>query len=57
MMKFGSETAYEEAQEALFEGNLLREAGQYLMQQNGVTSWNYRYHTDDNFCLITIYWS
>ncbi|MCC8100880.1 MAG: hypothetical protein LIP11_00985 [Clostridiales bacterium] len=57
MMKFGSEAAYEEAQTALFEENLLREAGQYLMQQNGVTSWNYRYHTDDNFCLITIYWS
>ncbi|MCD8337393.1 MAG: hypothetical protein LUD18_08995 [Lachnospiraceae bacterium] len=57
MMKFGSKTAYEEAQTALFEGELLKEAGQYLMRQNGVTSWNYRYHTDDNFCLITIYWN
>lgn len=56
MMKFGSEEAYLEAQSALFEGDLLEEPGQYLMRQNGVTSWNYRYHVDDNFYLITIYW-
>ncbi|MCD7745395.1 MAG: hypothetical protein LUI13_08970 [Lachnospiraceae bacterium] len=57
MMKFGSEEAYQEAQTELFEGTLLSDAGQYLMRQNGVTSWNYRYHTDDNFYLVTIYWS
>ncbi|MCC8137279.1 MAG: hypothetical protein LIO76_04315 [Clostridiales bacterium] len=57
MMKFGSEEAYQEAQRALFEGSLLEDPGQYLMRQNGVTSWNYRYHTDDNFYLITIYWN
>ncbi len=56
MMKFGSEEAYQEAQAALFEGDLLEDPGQYLMRLNGVTSWNYRYHVDDNFYLITIYW-
>ncbi|MCC8067462.1 MAG: hypothetical protein LIO94_10255 [Clostridiales bacterium] len=57
VMKFGNEEAYEAAQSALFEQDLLNDAGQYLMRQNGVTTWNYRYHTDDNFYLITIYWS
>ncbi|MCD7716729.1 MAG: hypothetical protein LUG56_00280 [Lachnospiraceae bacterium] len=57
MMKFGSGEAYLEAQSALFEGNLLDDPGQYLMRQNGVNSWNYRYHTDDNFYLITVYWN
>ncbi len=57
MMKFGSEEAFEAAQKALFEENLISPAGQYLMRKNGVTKWNYRYHTDENFCLITIYWS
>ncbi|MCD7957225.1 MAG: hypothetical protein LUG93_16045 [Lachnospiraceae bacterium] len=56
MMKFGSEEAYQEAQSALFEEDLLNDAGQYLMNQNGESSWSYRYHTDDNFYLITIYW-
>ncbi|MCD8104040.1 MAG: hypothetical protein LUF35_03325 [Lachnospiraceae bacterium] len=56
MMKFGSEGAYQEAQSALFDGDLLNDAGQYLMQQNGENSWSYRYHTDDNFYLITVYW-
>lgn len=57
VMKFGSEEAYQQAQTALFTDGLLNDAGQYLMQQNGVTTWNYRYHTDDNFYLITIYWN
>ncbi|MCC8044051.1 MAG: hypothetical protein LIP12_00940 [Clostridiales bacterium] len=56
MMKFGSEEAYQEAQLALFEGDLLNDAGQYLMKQNGESRWSYRYHTDDHFYLITIYW-
>lgn len=57
VMKFGSQEGYAQAQTDLFEGDLLSDAGQYLMQLNGVTTWNYRYHTDDNFYLITIYWS
>ncbi|MCD7819614.1 MAG: hypothetical protein LUH07_11275 [Lachnospiraceae bacterium] len=57
LMKFGSEEAYQQAQTALFEQNLLNDAGQYLMQQSGVSSWSYHYNTDDNFYVITIYWN
>ncbi|RKJ48093.1 hypothetical protein D7Y05_14385 [bacterium 1XD42-54] len=56
VMKFGSQEAYDSARYELFEGNLLDDPGQYLMEINGVNTWNYRYHTDDNFYLITIYW-
>lgn len=56
VMKFGSQEAYEAARYELFEGSLLDDAGQYLMEINGVNTWNYRYNTDDNFYLITIYW-
>ncbi|MDO4322873.1 MAG: transglutaminase domain-containing protein [Lachnospiraceae bacterium] len=56
VMKFGSQEAYDAAQYELFQGSLLDDPGQYLMEINGVSSWNYRYHTDDNFYLITIYW-
>ena len=56
VMKFGSREAYDAASYELFEGSLLDDPGQYLMEINGVSSWNYRYHTDDNFYLITIFW-
>lgn len=57
-MKFGSQEAYAEARAALFDGgDLLNAPGQYLMEQNGVSTWSYRYNTDDDFCIITIYWS
>lgn len=56
VMKFGSQEAYDTARYELFENNLLSDAGQYLMKINGTDTWNYRYHTDDNFYLITIYW-
>ncbi len=56
VMKFGSSEAYESAKYELFEGNMLNDPGQYLMEINGVGSWNYRYHTDDEFHLITLYW-
>lgn len=56
VMKFGSQEAYDAARYELFENNLLSDAGQYLMKINGTDTWNYRYHTDDNFYLITIYW-
>ena len=54
--KFGSDEAYESAKRALFEEGMLDDAGQYLMEINGVYSWNYRYNTDDDFRLITVYW-
>lgn len=56
VLKFGSQEAYDSARYELFEGSLLDDPGAYLMQINGVTFWNYKYHTDDNFYLITIYW-
>lgn len=57
-MKFGNQEAYETAIYEIFEkeDGLLKEPGEYLMEINGVRSWNYRYHTDDHFYLITIYW-
>lgn len=55
-LKFGSREAFDAAVYELFDGNLLRDAGQYLMEINGVTKWNYRYHKDENFYLVTIYW-
>lgn len=57
VMKFGSSEAYEAAKAELFEGDLLSEPGEYLMEINGVKKWNYRYHTEDDFYLITIYWN
>lgn len=57
VMKFGSREAFDSAVYELFQGNLLNDAGQYLMSINGVSSWNYRYHTDENFYLVTIYWT
>ena len=56
VMKFGSYEAYEQAKYELFQNGLLNDAGQYLMEINGVSQWNYRYNTDDDFNLITIYW-
>lgn len=56
VMKFGTESAYLEAQYELFEADLLRDPGSYLMDLYGVDSWNYRYHTADQFWMITIYW-
>lgn len=57
VMKFGSSEAYEAAKTELFEGDLLSDPGEYLMEINGVKTWNYRYHTEDDFYLITIYWN
>lgn len=56
VMKFGSSEAYESAKYELFQNDMLNDAGQYLMQVYGTSTWNYRYHTDDDFNLITIYW-
>ena len=55
-LKFGSNEAYQSARYEMFQNNMLNDAGQYLMQVYGVSTWNYRYHTDDDFYLITIYW-
>lgn len=56
IMKFGSEEAYQSARYELFQNNMLNDAGQYLMQVYGTNTWNYRYHMDDEFYMITIYW-
>lgn len=56
VMKFGTQEAFEQAKYEMFQGKLLQDAGQYLMSINGVSSWNYRYHTDEEFFLITLYW-
>lgn len=56
VMKFGSSEAYETAKYELFENGMLNDPGEYLMDINGVSTWNYRYHTENNFYLITIYW-
>lgn len=56
VMKFGSAEALESARYELFENGLLDEPGQYLMEMNGVSTWNYRYNIDDEFHIITIYW-
>ncbi len=55
-MKFGSSEAYETAQTELFQNGLIQDAAQYLMDQNGVSTWNYTYTADDDFYLLTIYW-
>lgn len=56
VMKFGSSEAFETAKYELFENGMLTDAGQYLMDINGVSTWNYQYHTDNEFNLITLYW-
>ena len=55
-MKFGTAEGYETARYELFQNNMLGDAGQYLMETYGTTTWNYRYYTDDDFNMITIYW-
>ena len=56
VMKFGSREAYDAAKQELFTNKLYYDADQYLMEQNGVTTWNNRYSTDDDFFVITIQW-
>ena len=56
VMKFGSREAYDAAVGEILEGGILDDAGQYLMEQNGVSTWNYRYQTDDTFYVFTLYW-
>ena len=56
VMKFGSAEAYETAKYEMFQNKMLSDAGQYLLSVYGGNTWNYRYNTDDDFNLITIYW-
>jgi len=56
VMKFGSAQAYESAKYELFQADMLNDPDQYLMQENGVTTWNNKYSTDDAFHVITIQW-
>lgn len=55
-MKFGTAEGYQTARYEMFQNGMLSDAGQYLMDVYGTTTWNYRYHTDDDFYLITVYW-
>ena len=56
VLKFASPEGYQSAVYELFSNNMLNDPAQYLMQVYGMSSWNYRYYTDEAFCLITIYW-
>jgi hypothetical protein len=56
VMKFGTQEAYDTAKYELFTNRLYYDADQYLMQVNGVSSWNNRYSMDDEFRVITIQW-
>ena len=55
-LKFAGPEGYQSAVYELFSNNMLNDPAQYLMQVYGMSSWNYRYYTDDSFYLITIYW-
>lgn len=55
-LRFGSRESYENAKFELFEGNLLKDAGRYLMDLNGVNTWNYKYQTDEDLYTIVLYW-
>lgn len=55
-MKFGTAEAYESAKYELFSNGMLSDAAGYLMEIYGTRTWNYSYNTDDEFCVITIYW-
>ena len=55
-LKFGSREAYDTAVYEFFSNGMLQEPSQYLMNLYGTRSWNYHYYTEEEFCLITIYW-
>ena len=54
--KFGSKEAYDSAMYEFFSNGMLQEPAQYLMDLYGLNTWNYRYNTEEEFHLITIYW-
>ena len=56
VMKFGTQEAYDTAKYELFTNRLYYDADLYLMETHGVSSWNNRYATDDEFLVITIQW-
>lgn len=57
VMKFGNRQAYDSAIYELFQNSmLLQDPLNLLMETNGVSSWNYQYHTDEKFLVITLYW-
>ena len=55
-LKFARTEDYNTAVYELFSNGMISEAAQYLMNVYGTGSWNYSYHTEDDFNLITIYW-
>lgn len=56
IMKFADQESYDTAVYELFQGSLLTDPLNYLMETNGVGSWNYTYNTDDRFLVIVLYW-
>lgn len=54
--KFARREDYDTAIYELFSNGMISDAAGYLMSLYGTTSWNYSYHTEDDFQLITIYW-
>ncbi len=56
VMKFGTRDAYETAKFELFTNRMYYDADQYLMTAYGVSTWNNKYATDDDFQVITIQW-
>lgn len=54
--KFGSKEAYDSAMYEFFSNGMLQDPAQYLMDLYGLNTWNYRYNTEEEFHLITIYW-
>ena len=55
--KFAGREAYDTAVFEMFSNGMLTDALRYLMHYYGVSSWDYRYTQQEEFNLITIYWS
>ena len=56
VFKFADRTGYDTAMYEFFSNGMLQDAARYLMDVYQTSSWNYSYHADDDFFLITIYW-
>ena len=55
-MKFGSAEAYQSAVYEMFSNGMLYDATAYLMEMNGLSTWQYTYQTDEDFNLVTVFW-
>ena len=54
--KFAGAEGYNTAVYEMFSNGMIRDALHYLMDYYGASSWDYRYVTQDDFNLVTIYW-